>query len=173
MEALAEKLRLAHEELLNATELGPLLDMLGKTAYSGSQNLLQLAYEEVLAFINAVKWSEPIFKYILLLHSLLIILTLTALWRNSLKQMIALEVALLLMAWCVPYLNDWGSANADKIFVEKGLNYFDEGGFFVTVMFWLPFFLLALFLQICVLVQLVKLMVEVKIRQLSRAKKQQ
>ncbi|ORC87464.1 uncharacterized protein TM35_000222630 [Trypanosoma theileri] len=169
MEELWKTLVDAHMEVMNATGWGSLLEGLGASwKGDGNSSLVGSLYQNVRAFVDAVNWSEPFFTYLAVFHIVVIILVIALTWRASTERIFAIDVLVLLLGWCSSYLNDYGSSHAAEIFIEKGVNYFDPDGLFISVVYWIPLFLLALALQGRIFLRLLQLMVKTKRRQLQK-----
>ncbi|EKF33422.1 hypothetical protein MOQ_002713 [Trypanosoma cruzi marinkellei] len=168
MEELRKTLKDAHLEVLNATGWGRLLDGLAASWKDGGSDMLLFIYKQVGDFVAAVNWSEPFFTYLALFHTLVIVLVLVLTWRASAERIFVVALFVLLLGWCSSYLNEFGRLHAAEIFVEKGVNYFDRGGLFISVVYFCPIFLVALLLQGRILVQMLRLMVDTKRKQLRK-----
>ncbi|KAH9578661.1 Transmembrane protein 18 [Trypanosoma melophagium] len=169
MDELWKTLVDAHMEVMNATGWGSLIDSL-RASWNGDGNIssVGLLYQNVRAFLDAVNWSEPFFTYLAIFHIVVIIIVAALTWRASTERIFVVDVLVLLLGWCSSYLNDWGRSHAAEIFVEKGVNYFDRDGLFISVVYWIPLFLVALGLQGRIFLNLLQLMVKTKRRQLQR-----
>nr|CCC96124.1 unnamed protein product [Trypanosoma congolense IL3000] len=167
-----ELLKKAHEEVMNATGWGALLSGEGKWWSASPSGAVQQGWKEVTAFIAAVDWWEPFFTYLAAFHIVVATAVVLLTWGASPERLIAVDVLLLLLIWCSSYLNDIGRSYAPFLFVEKGANYFDASGLFVTVTYALPLFLLVLWLQGRIIVRLLKLMVAVKRKQMLSKRRQ-
>ncbi|ESS68565.1 hypothetical protein TCDM_02735 [Trypanosoma cruzi Dm28c] len=130
--------------------------------------MLPFIYQQVSDFVAAVNWSEPFFTYLALFHTIVIVLVLVLTWRASAERIFVVAFFVLLLGWCSSYLNEYGRLHAAEIFVEKGVNYFDRGGLFISVVYFCPIFLVALLLQGRILLQMLRLMVDTKRRQLRK-----
>ncbi|EKG03601.1 hypothetical protein TCSYLVIO_005347 [Trypanosoma cruzi] len=168
MEELRKTLKDAHLEVLNATGWGTLLDGLAASWRDGGSDMLPFIYQQVSDFVAAVNWSEPFFTYLALFHTIVIVLVLVLTWRASAERIFVVAFFVLLLGWCSSYLNEYGRLHAAEIFVEKGVNYFDRGGLFISVVYFCPIFLVALLLQGRILLQMLRLMVDTKRRQLRK-----
>ncbi|RNF27539.1 uncharacterized protein Tco025E_00189 [Trypanosoma conorhini] len=172
MEGIWKSLVDAHLELLNATGWGALLDVLNASWSEGGGGVLRLIYQPVSEFVAAVNWSEPFFAYLALFHLAVIVLVLMLTWRASAERIFVVDVLVLLLGWCSSHLNEFGRSHASEIFLEKGVNYFDREGLFISVVYWCPLFLLALLLQGRLLLQMLKLMIATKRKQLRKEMKE-
>ncbi|KEG15592.1 hypothetical protein DQ04_00031260 [Trypanosoma grayi] len=168
MEGLWEVLKDAHMEVLNATGWGTLFNGVVGSWSGEGDGMLRYYYKQVAAFVAAVNWSEPFFTYLAAFHVTVVLVVVALTWRASTERIFVVDLVVLLLGWCSSYLNDLGNAYASKIFVEDGVNYFDRSGLFVSVVYWLPLFFVALVLQGCILLQVLRLMVATKRRQLQQ-----
>lgn len=168
MDAFLESLKEAHEEVMNATGWGVFFSGEGQKWSMSPIGAFQQFRKEVAAFISAVNWWEPYFRYLALFHLTVAVTVVLTTWRASIDRIFVVTVLLLLVVWGSSYLNEWGSSHASQIFVEKGANYFDPSGLFIMVTLDMPLFLLVLWLQARAFLQLLRLMVVVKRNQIKR-----
>ncbi|ESL10913.1 hypothetical protein TRSC58_01346 [Trypanosoma rangeli SC58] len=172
MEGLWTTLVDAHLEVLNATGWGALLDGLAVSWSEGGSGMLYFIYQQVSDFVAAVNWSEPFFTYLALFHLAVIVLVLALTWHASVERIFVVDALVLLLGWCSSHINEFGRSHASAIFVEKGVNYFDRGGLFITVVYWCPLFIVALLLQGRLFVQMLRWMIVTKRKQLQKEMKE-
>eukprot|EP00758_Cryptobia_borreli_P008000 Tbor_TRINITY_DN5348_c0_g3::TRINITY_DN5348_c0_g3_i1::g.4815::m.4815 len=124
--------------------------------------------DAIRSFINAVDWyGEPFFKYLLAFHILHICVTFIWGFRTVYRTLTCLMMYIILGLLCGP-LNYLGDRFAKDIFIGKNVNYFDTNGAFITAVLAGPICVVAFICQFKVLVDLGKMLVAVKVRQLKQ-----
>lgn len=155
------QLQEAHHEVISALPLPSYEDLTeGPGVLSGLKT-----------FADAINWSEPFFKYLLAFHALTWIFVFV--WsRNSANRTAACLGLAVAVGLSLPYLNDLGAAYHENLFVqEKGINYFDANGTFLSAMLGAPIIVLALLLQVKLLYYVAVMMVKLKRAQLKHGVK--
>lgn len=131
------------------------------------------ARRQAWLFYHAVNWSEPFFKYLGVFHVNMLVISIIATWGNASPERILCMVAVLLFFSFLAFpINSYGSAHAEEIFFEPGVNYFDENGLFIAVVYWLPLVLMAGVQIMRLFLRLLEMMVEVKKKQLQAEQRQ-
>lgn len=163
MEAVLRSLKVSHEEVMRATGWDTITANFTTVLSSAPEALAELVSETKL-FFWAVNWSEPFFAYMGGFHALVVLLLLWfTVWRRcSDERLLCISILLCLLTCASPFLNRVGHTYADRIFVEPGVNYFDENGFFISIVFLLPLMAWAVGLQVRLIWRLLCTLVSVK-----------
>eukprot|EP01026_Neomeris_dumetosa_P053150 TRINITY_DN4743_c0_g2_i2.p2 TRINITY_DN4743_c0_g2~~TRINITY_DN4743_c0_g2_i2.p2 ORF type:complete len:175 (+),score=10.79 TRINITY_DN4743_c0_g2_i2:60-584(+) len=122
----------------------------------------QKSFNDVsLGFFYAIDWSEPWILSILSVHVILFLIVIIT--RKNLTVQGALFFGMMMVVFFAQQLNDLGNIHWKKFAHQP---YFDENGFFISMVISLPFVGIMLIIVINYLISLAKLLVKMKRQQL-------
>lgn len=191
MESVVNKFWEAHHELMEQTGWGDIAANLS-LALRATPDAVRELVQEAKFFRYAINWNEPFFKYLAAFHVVLYAMVLYAVfWRwqptrprpegvsramelarsHAEEKLFALSMALVLLSFSAYPLNRLGAKYGAQLFVESGVNYFDDNILFVGVVYWFPLVLLSLLVQLKLLFNVVRLMAVAKGEQMRARQK--
>ncbi|CCW60289.1 unnamed protein product [Phytomonas sp. EM1] len=141
----------AHEELLKAIHLDEFLLLF--TQSEKRSNLLDAFLKEMSLFYRSVNWSEPFFYYLAAFHTmiLLVILNVTVLRPCSVERLFVCSIFLLALAFSAVPLNRIGQKYGELLFRTSRVNYFDESGAFLAILYWAPLMIEVVWIELCII----------------------
>eukprot|EP01025_Chloroclados_australasicus_P033595 TRINITY_DN34290_c0_g2_i1.p4 TRINITY_DN34290_c0_g2~~TRINITY_DN34290_c0_g2_i1.p4 ORF type:complete len:171 (-),score=12.53 TRINITY_DN34290_c0_g2_i1:153-665(-) len=117
--------------------------------------------DATLGFFHAIDWTEPWIISILCTHAFLFLLTI--LFRKILQIQAVLFFTLMVIIYCAEQLNELGAKHWRKFASQP---YFDEGGFFISMVVSMPLVVVMLVIVINYLISVAKLLVRMKRQQI-------
>ncbi|CCW68442.1 unnamed protein product [Phytomonas sp. Hart1] len=161
----------SHAELLKAIHWDDIL--LSFTQSEKSSSLWEGFLQEMNLFYHSVNWSEPFFAYLAVFHIVIIVFTVykTIFRPYSLERLFAFSIFLLILAFGALPLNRIGRKYGKLIFRESGVNYFDESGIFLTLLYWVPLVFHVVWIEICIIVRASLEIARLKPKDISRQSK--
>lgn len=128
----------AHEEVMRATGWDKLLENL-RVAVEQSPSPLIVLQETALTFVASINWREPFFHYLAAFHVVLWTAVLYATWGPvSDERLLLFGFFLGGLALSSSSLNSLALQHRSSLFTEPDLNYFDEDGLFLIIVFATP-----------------------------------
>eukprot|EP01024_Parvocaulis_polyphysoides_P009423 TRINITY_DN12950_c1_g1_i1.p1 TRINITY_DN12950_c1_g1~~TRINITY_DN12950_c1_g1_i1.p1 ORF type:complete len:172 (-),score=13.70 TRINITY_DN12950_c1_g1_i1:124-639(-) len=128
----------------------------------------QQSFKDVtLGFFHAIDWTEPWIISILITHSILFLTVI--LFRKNLKLQSGLFCMMMLIIFGAQQLNELGSQYWRKFSRQ---NYFDENGFFISMVISMPFVVIMLIIVVNYLISVSKLLIKMKRQQLRHEMRQ-
>lgn len=138
MAAIWEQLQAAHDEVMSQLPIGQIWGAWEKSAVT----------TQLYAFVSAVDWSEPFFLGLAALHAA-ILGGLVILARRASSEIVMVYFFFVVTAvFAAEYLNQWGSRHHAALFPRSNVNYFDEGGIFVSAVFSAPLLVVSFVAQL-------------------------
>lgn len=153
--------RSAHEELLKEFRWEIFISNISHS-FLEAPHIVPEFWRQVFLFYNAVNWREPFFTYLGAFHIFVytVALFVCFVWRDYELVLLAASSTLVMFSCSVFFWLGWLHRHASWFFSEN-VNYFDEAGLFVAVVFWLPLISCAVGMQFflfCRLIHAVRLM---------------
>lgn len=165
MEEFVQTLKDAHEEVM--------AQLIGSfnlsSVFSGSSEGRGVI-SSFMAFTAAVDWTEPFFLYLLAFHAAVWVGVI--LWAKTAGRILATMIAVMLVVLPASHVNEWAGRHY-KLFFREDVNYFDEGGIFISVVLSAPFLVLAFVVQVRLLLSAASLMIKVKRLKIKAEQQQQ
>jgi heme exporter protein D len=126
--------------------------------------------EHIHAFCSAVTWKEPFVMSVVGIQALLLVLTVLSIRTQSLYGRMLLFFSLVALSRGA----EWSNTFLNSHFMEYGItqNYFDENGFFMTVMICVPAMFLCMALLLSFVWEAKDLLIQVKRMELKKMHKQ-
>lgn len=126
--------------------------------------------EHLQAFKSAITWSEPFIIGLLCFHVMVIILAISLNRSSNYEARMVFSVFIFIIIRSAERLNEYGRNHWEDFATQ---DYFDKGGFFVTVMFSVPLLMTCFFLMQSYVREACRLMIEVKTLKLKADKQKQ
>lgn len=142
-----DQLRSAQEDLLKEFRWELFISNISHS-FKEAPHILPELWHQVVLFYNAINWEEPFFTYIgafhIFIYTVAVFICLG--WRNYELVLLAASSTLVMISCSVFFFLGWLHRHASYFFAEN-VNYFDEAGLFVAVVFWLPLITCAVGMQ--------------------------
>lgn len=136
-----------------------------------SQRGPQTLREHMSAFTSAIRWKEPFVLTLLSFDSIMLLLTIYLIRRNSFVGRIIIFCIMAAISRLLPFLNHYLSDHWEELHITQ--NYFDPSGTFLAIMLSAPLLLFCMSLLISFLWEAKNLVIQLKRLEMQHKKQQQ